>query len=60
MNARAVTIQPFATAGRSERHADPDLLDILATVHFWRLRAVEFTLLSLIVFWLCFAIACRL
>ncbi|MBP1841986.1 hypothetical protein J2046_000230 [Rhizobium petrolearium] len=60
MNARAIRIEPFADGSTRERRADPDLLDILATVHFWRLRAVEFTLLSLIVFRLCFAIACRL
>lgn len=54
-----ITVTPFGLAAR-RKQSRQDLLDILGTIHFWRLRAVEFTLLSVIVFALSFAIAARL
>lgn len=54
-----VEIIPFEMAARREQ-SRRELLDIMAAGHFWRMRIVELTVLSLIVFSLGFAIACRL
>ncbi len=57
---KTITLTPFACETARPRRVDPDLLDILATASFWRLRAVEFTLLAAIVFFLGFAMTARL
>ena len=54
-----VEIIPFAAEARREQ-SRRELIDIMSRAHFWRMRAVELTLLSLIAFSLGFAIACRL
>ncbi|CDN52507.1 Hypothetical protein RG1141_CH01420 [Neorhizobium galegae bv. officinalis bv. officinalis str. HAMBI 1141] len=54
-----IRVIPFAVEARRQQ-SRKDLLDILATVQFWRTRAVEFTFLSTIVFYIGFEIARRL
>jgi hypothetical protein len=49
----------YAPAAYDRDRSRRELLDILATAQFWRMRLVEGTLLSFIVFFVAFAIAAR-
>lgn len=63
MKTGSITIMPFALAA-DRRDTPGDVLDLIATVRFWRARMVEFTLLAsalaLVAIGLGFAIACQI
>ena len=59
MRTVAIAVTPYGLASRRDE-SRRELIEILSTAQFWRLRMVECTALSLIVFFLFFAIAARL